>query len=249
VKVALVVNRVTTDININLSSVINAAHESANAGARLIIYPEAAITGLINNDDPAHDLPLGQPIPGPSTNALAKITKKRSIYLAIGILEMEGNKLYDSAVLFSPNGEIALKYRRINPQWHGRKADPNVYCQGNELKKVKTALGTFLFLICGDLFEDSLIAQFSKLKPDWLLFPFARCFNNGSYNQNLWDKAVKSEYLARARLAKTTTFMVNYIADIEVDGGSFGGAMAVSEKGEIIKEFPLGKSGILYVDL
>ena len=29
-------------------------------GEQLVVFPEAAVTGLISNDDPAHDLPLGQ---------------------------------------------------------------------------------------------------------------------------------------------------------------------------------------------
>jgi len=115
-KVALAVNRVTTDINANLISIVNTTHECANAGTDLIIYPEAAITGLINNDDPVHDLPMGQPIPGNVTDALTKIVREQKMYLATGILERESNKLYDSAILLIPDGQIALKYRRINLQ-------------------------------------------------------------------------------------------------------------------------------------
>jgi len=182
-KVALAVNRVTTDINANLISIVNTTHECANAGTDLIIYPEAAITGLINNDDPVHDLPMGQPIPGNVTDALTKIVREQKMYLATGILERESNKLYDSAILLIPDGQIALEYRRVNPQWHGRQAAPNTYCQGKELKKVNTAFGTVMFLICGDLFEDDLVAQVRNLQPDWLLFPFARCFDDLSYDQ------------------------------------------------------------------
>jgi hypothetical protein len=43
--------------------------------------------------------------------------------------------------------------------------------------------------------------------------------------------------------------MVNYLADRELDGGSFGGAMAVSPTGEIIGSLPIGKAGILYVEV
>lgn len=248
-KAALVVNRVTSDINANLASIINTASECADAEIDLIVYPEAAITGLINDDNVVHDLALGQSIPGPYTDALTKVTKEKSIYLATGILEREGKKLYDSAILLTPSGEIALKYRRINAQWYGKKADPNIYCQGSGLKKVNTPLGSFVFLICGDLFENDLIAQVRKLKPDWLLVPFSRCFDNGTYDQSRWDKEEKSEYIARVKLAGTTTFMVNYLADKDLDGGSFGGAMVVSANGEIVDEFPLGKKGILNVDL
>ncbi|MCK4445532.1 MAG: carbon-nitrogen hydrolase family protein [Candidatus Marinimicrobia bacterium] len=248
-KVALVVNRVTADIDANIESIVDIAYECADTGVDLIVYPEAAITGLINNDDSTHDLQLGQPIPGPVTNTLAKITQEHSIYLAIGVLERESNKLYDTAILLDPSGEIVLKYRRINPQWHGKQADPNVYCQGKELKKIKTALGTFMFLICGDLFEDNLVSQVRKLQPDWLLFPFSRCFADGTYDQARWDREEKPEYIKRVNLAETTTFIVNYIADKEIEGGSFGGAMVVLRTGKVIANLPIGMNGVLYVDL
>ena len=247
-KAALVVNRVLPDIDANLAAILNMANEAADAGTDLVVFPEAALTGLINNDEPSHDLPLGQVIPGPVTDVLARLTRERRIWLAIGLLEREGDRLYDSAVLLTPDGGIGLKYRRIQPQWHGRHADPSVYCQGTELPKVETQLGTFAFLICGDLFDDDLIQRVCNLRPDWLLFPFARRFRDRSYDQEQWDREEKPEYAQRVKLAGITTLMTNYVADRDFSG-SFGGAMVVSSDGTVMDSFPLGKSGILLVNL
>jgi len=90
---------------------------------------------------------------------LAGKTRERSIWLALGILERECQRLYDSAVLFTPDGEIGLKYRRITPEWHGRTADSRIYGQRTDISNVKTLLGAFAFLICGDLFDDELIQR------------------------------------------------------------------------------------------
>ena len=247
-KVALVVNRVTEDTHANLLSIMDNAHKAADRGADLVLYPEAALTGLINNDDPDHDLLLGEPIPGPLTDTLSKIAQERSIYISMGIIEREKSKLYDSAVLINPKGEIVLKYRRMDPHWHGELADPEVYRQGKELRKAKTTLGEFSYLICGDLFDDGLLNGLQRLQSDWLLFPFARFFEDRSYDQKRWDEEEKPEYIARVEQAGVTTFMVNYISEKD-SGGSFGGAMVVSSTGEIIEEFPIGIEGILYVDL
>jgi len=247
-KAALVVNPVLTDIDTNLATILNLANEAADTGAEVVVFPEAALTGLINNDEPAHDLLLGQPIPGPVTAVLAKLACERSIWLAIGLLEREGDKLYDSAVLFTPDGEIGLKYRRIHPKWHGGNADPSIYCQGTKLSKVETPLGTFAFLICGDLFDDELIQRVRNLRPDWLLFPFARRFRDRSYDQERWDREEKPEYAQRVKLAGITTLMTNYVSDRDFSG-SFGGAMVVSSNGNVVDSLPLGKPGILTVNL
>jgi len=248
-RAALIVHRVLAGADANLASIRKTLNQAADAGADLILFPEAALTGLTNNDDPAHDLPLGQAIPGPATQALSTDTRRRGIWLAIGLLERDGNRLYDSAVLIAPDGEIKLKYRRIQPQWHGRRADPSVYGQGAGLAKVGTPLGAFAFLICGDLFDDGLIRRARKLRPDWLLVPFARCFEDGAWNQARWDREELPAYAARVKLAGVTALLTNNLADKSMDMGAFGGAMAVTGDGTVIASLPLGRQGMLLVDL
>lgn len=248
-RVALAVNRVTEDIDANMASILKMASEAAEDGADLVLFPEAALTGLINDDDPDRDLSLGVEIPGPVTEALAGKTLEHGIWLAIGLLEREGSCLYDSAILLSPEGNIVLKHRRIQPQWHARDADPSVYRQGTELSKVETPLGSLAFMICGELFDDGLVSRVRELKPAWLLFPFARCFGDFSWDQQRWDKEELPEYVERVRLVGITAFMVNYLAGSIMNGGSFGGAMVVSGEGKVIASLPLGESGVLLVDI
>lgn len=248
-KAALIVNRVSSDINTNLTEILNLANKASDAGADLILFPEASLTGLINNDIPSRDLPLGQVIPGPITEELSQLTRKRGDWLAMGLLERDDDRLYDSAIMITPKGGIVLRYRRIQPQWHGKQADPSVYCQGTKLSNISTSFGSCSFMICGDLFDDELVRRLRRLQPDWLLVPFSRCFDDGSYDQERWDMEEKEEYIKRVRTVGVTTLLTNYLADKEMLGGSFGGAMVISGDGTVIDSFPLGKVGMLLVDL
>jgi len=248
-RAALVVNQVTRDGQSNLKSIVRWASKAADAGSNLVLFPEAALTGLVNNDDPSHDLPLGQTIPGPVTRQLANLARVRSLYLGLGLLERDGQRLYDSAILIGPQGDILLKYRRMQPQWHGREADPSVYCEGDELSSAETIFGRVVFLICGDLFDDATVQRLYDLKADWLLFPFARCFPAGVSAEDVWESAERQEYAKWAMLTKTTALMTNYFAEAELGGGAFGGAMVVSPCGEIVASLPVNKPGILLVDL
>lgn len=251
-KVALAVNRVTADIDANLKMISYMVNEAADNKADLVVFAEAALTGLINDDDPSHDLPLGQPIPGHVTDMLLELARERRVWLAIGMLEREGRSLYDSAVLLTPGGEIGLKYRRIQPQWHGRSADPSVYRQGTELTKAVTPLGNFAFLICGDLWDDELVRRTRNLRPDWLLYPFAR----SGLDEERWEKEEMPDYAQRVKLTGATTLMTSYLTDI-VDfqlkdweyERSLGSAMVVSSDGTMLDSLPPGKTGILLVDL
>ncbi len=247
-RAALIVNLVTSDREANLARIVSSAESAAAEGAELVVLPEAAATGLIIRDDLSHDLPLGQPIPGPLTDELGGFVRRARVHLAIGVLERAGDALYDSALLLDPAGEIVLHYRRIQPQWHGRAADPDVYREGDSVAGADTALGRFATIICGDLFDEDVLTQVRAVDPDWLLFPFARCFSDGSYDAARWESEEMPEYLAQIREAGRPTLMVNYLSEPELDG-YFGGAAVVSGGGRVIASLPIGRAGTLLVDL
>ncbi len=248
-KVALAVIKVTGDRDQNLGVMLEGIHEAARSKADLVVFGEAAPTGLINNDDPVHDLMVAEPVPGPTTNTLAQCAKDAGIYVASGVLEKAGDSLYDSAVLIDRCGDVVLKYRRISPGWHGPKADPSVYRHGEAIPWAETPLGSFAFVICGDLFDETLVERVRALNVDWLLFPFARCFDDGSYDQRRWDQEEKGEYTRYGAKTGAVCFMVNYLSERDLDGGSFGGAMVVGPDGSVLAEMPLGKPGLLLVDV
>jgi len=248
-RVACAANMVTADVAANLRRIEDMASDAAARGAKLVLYPETALTGLINTDNPAHDLPLGQTIPGPLTSRLAALARDLGLYLGLGLFEREGERLYDSAVLLGPEGDLALRHRRIHPGWTGPNADRDVYALGDDVPLALTALGSFAFLICGDMWDDSVVARCREHRPDYILYPFARCFPDGAWDQERWDREERAEYVRRAASTGATVLMVNYLAAPELEGGAFGGAMIVSPAGELIAELPLGREGLLVAEV
>lgn len=250
-RVALAVVRVSADPDANLDAVIRFANQAADRGAELVLFPEGVLTGLINNDDPGHDLPLGQAVPGPVTDAVGAVAANRGLWICFGLLEREEDRLYDTAVLIDDSGSLRLKYRRISPGWHGRSASPEVYREGTEMPVVSTPWGKLALLICGDLFDERAVARVRAAAPDWLLFPFARCFTGGGSSQVRWDVEEMPAYTERVRLAGVPALMVNYLADTVSlpEDQSFGGAFIVSPEGRLIAQKALGEDGLLVVDL
>ncbi len=62
----LAANRVLPDMDSNLAMIIAMANEAAGNHADLVVFPEAVVTGLVNNGNLSHDLALTQTIPGPA---------------------------------------------------------------------------------------------------------------------------------------------------------------------------------------
>ncbi|MCK5743308.1 MAG: carbon-nitrogen hydrolase family protein [Caldisericia bacterium] len=249
-KVALCAPRLTSDVSKNIETIEKMAVDASLQGVNVVIFPEATLTGLINNDDPEHDDPLCQEIPGEITNRLGKLCIKYNIWLALGLLEKDDGKFYDTAVLIKPDGSIALKYRRVQPHWHGHKADPEIYCQGTKFPKIQTPFGSVGFLICGDLFDEGVVSSFKNIDADWMFYLVAVSFEDNISNQKEWDTIVSFEYGKRVKMANTPALMVNYLVDKSIkDDDSYGGAFVISKDGEFLVSYPLGKEGMLIVDI
>jgi predicted amidohydrolase len=69
-------------------------------------FPENGVKGTV------HD--RSEPIPGPVTDALASKARKYNTYIIAGMLELDGDKTYDTAVLIDRQGRIAGKYRKTH---------------------------------------------------------------------------------------------------------------------------------------
>jgi N-carbamoylputrescine amidase len=248
-KAAVVAMKIEKPYVKNIEKVVRFIGRASEEGADLVLFPEACLTGLINKDDPEHDRELGITVPGETMDILCRAAERGHINVALGILEREGNSLYDSALFINREGKIALKYRRMSKGWHGRNADSNFYREGTEIGIYESDVGKVGFLICGDLFTDDIAKMAGELKMDYLLFPFARCFADAQCNQEKWDREEQKEYAERVKLTRTTTIMANYLGNIEDDDTSFGGAFVISGDGEVIASYPLDNEGILFCNI
>lgn len=125
-RAAVAVPNLVRDRRANLSAVVALARQARDNGADLVLFPEMALSGFLHDGVPAHDYQLAVEIGGEETDRLSGLARDCAIYLAIGLLERQGSHLYDSALLFGPDGRLLLVYRRISPAWHPRGVDPAV---------------------------------------------------------------------------------------------------------------------------
>jgi predicted amidohydrolase len=251
-RVALAVPRVVADCRINLATMQQMIAAAAHAGAQLIVFSEAAVTGFVNIGDPASDLALGQSIPGPATIALSQAAREQQIWVAFGLFERDGAQLHDTALLLASDGSIRLHYRRIDPHWHhwhSRVGSTLPYTQGTQLECIAAPIGTCAFLLCGDLFNATCQQRLARLQPDWLLFPMARGFDSEVADAAQWQAQDRYYYVQEAQKAKVNMLLVNQLADIEPRFHYFGGALVVSKHGAILAEHPLGQEGLLVADI
>lgn len=97
----------------NRDAVLARLRRAAERGARLVVFPECALTGY-GFDSRAQALEVAEPLPGPSTDALAKECAKLGVWAAFGLLESApGGKLFNACALVGPGG-LAASYRKLH---------------------------------------------------------------------------------------------------------------------------------------
>lgn len=95
----------------NLDLISKKLSEAVSQGNELVVFPELALTGVIETPEKAKA--LAEPIPGPSTKELIDLSMKLKAYLVVGLIEQDGESLYNAAVLIGPEG-IVGKYRKLH---------------------------------------------------------------------------------------------------------------------------------------
>jgi predicted amidohydrolase len=96
----------------NLARVIAKMEEAARVGAKLIVFPECALTGYcFTSREEAWT--LAETVPGPSTEKLAAAAKSLGVTAIVGMLEREGETLYNSAAVVDPQGVLGA-YRKMH---------------------------------------------------------------------------------------------------------------------------------------
>jgi len=96
----------------NTARALDFCREAHKVGARIVVFPECALTGYCFSDvDEA--LGVAEPVPGPTTQQLEKTCREFDILLLMGLVERHHGDCYNTAVLVGPDGVTGI-YRKIH---------------------------------------------------------------------------------------------------------------------------------------
>jgi len=224
----------------NLARAVARVAEAASQGCRLVVLPECLDLGWTHPSARA----LAQPIPGPHSDLLARAARDGGLFVAAGLVERAGDKLYNAAVLCDPSGQVLLVHRKINEL----DLAHDLYAIGDRLGVAHTPLGTLGVNICADNFADSLaIAHvLARMGAQVLLSPSAWAVDADHDNAatpygDLWRKA----YQEIARLYDLYVIGVSNVGWLTAGPWKgrkvIGCSLAVGPGGKILAEGPYGE--------
>ena len=110
----------------NLERILSRLEEAATAGAKLVVFPECALSGycFVSREEAA---PTAEEVPGPSTEKILAAAKALDCTVVVGLLERVGDQIFNSAVVIAPQGILGV-YRKlhlpcIGVDWHTAPGD------------------------------------------------------------------------------------------------------------------------------
>jgi nitrilase len=135
--------------------------DAARRGARLLVFPEAFVSGYPRGLDFGSRVGSRTPegredfrrywesavdIPGPATDFLANVARENAVELVIGVIERDGGTLYCTAAFFGPEGTVRGKHRKLMPTAAERLVWG--FGDGSTLPVFETPIGRIGAVIC-----------------------------------------------------------------------------------------------------
>jgi predicted amidohydrolase len=111
----------------NLARMVRVLEETAASGAKLTVFPEAALTGYcFDSLDEAR--PHAEPVPGPSTRRMSDVCRKLGCFAVYGLLELataqqeprppdSSECIFNTCVLVAPTASLRRIAKSICRFW------------------------------------------------------------------------------------------------------------------------------------
>jgi N-carbamoylputrescine amidase len=99
----------------NLAQAIEMTREAAARGANVVCLPELFRTQYFCQREDADLFDLAEPVPGPTTKALAEVARAATIVVIASVFEKRAAGVYhNTAVVLGPDGAVRGMYRKMH---------------------------------------------------------------------------------------------------------------------------------------
>jgi predicted amidohydrolase len=214
--------RPSPSLNDNLEFYSRLCEAACARRPQLIVLPEIALQWRT----PGHPLDLAVPAPGPETDVFAAIARRHRVRILLGLLERDGDAVFNSAILISPTGVIDGMYRKVHLAVGGESSSGIL--PGDGFPVFATELGALGCNIC----MDSSAAESSRMiglnGADFLLLPIM-----GDHRASRWTPGRPTFHESRWKAIMRTRAMDNQLCLVVARNESHGSCI-VDRKGDIL---------------
>lgn len=174
-KVALIQQAKTADIEQNKQDLATAVRAAAKDGAQLVVLQELHNSLYFCQVEDTNNFDLAEPIPGPSTEFYSKIAAECGVVLVTSLFERRAAGLYhNTAVVFEKNGSIAGQYRKMHIPDDPAYYEKFYFTPGDlGFNPIQTSVGTLGVQVCWDQWYPEGARLMALRGAELLIYPTA----------------------------------------------------------------------------
>lgn len=253
--IALIQKQVESDNpQINLADFLDDVFHAVKNGANIICVSELFSNPYFCQHNDEKILKLAEPIPGPVTETLSHAAKSNKIYLIASVYELAGNQRYNTALAFSPEGKIILKYRKIHiPDDPRNHYSEKFYFAPGDLgyPVVDTPYGKIGVLVCFDQWFPEAARQLALKGAEIIFYPTAIGWPNSERDMEI-GQAERQAWITmqRAHAIANGVFVAACNRVGHEDKIQFWGTSFIADPmGRILHQSPSDKEDVTCVKL
>lgn len=246
-EIALVQQFLPSDPHHALQKGLNAIKEAANAGADLVLFPELSFTPFYPRI-PASEreeevLDLAEPIPGPTTEAIAEVAEQFGVVVVYNLLERDGDQTFDTSPVIDADGSLLGVTRMMHITDFEHFHEQGYYAPGDTGAPVyDTSVGRLGVAICYDRHYPEYMRALAMKDAEIVAVPQAGIAGE-------WpDGMFKAELRVAAFQNGFFTALANRVGQ-EGDMPFAGGSFVTDPFGRLVAEAPTGSATILLASI
>ena len=174
-KVGIVQQSNTADIEQNKASLRAGIERCAEQGAQLVVLQELHNSLYFCQTENTDLFDLAEPIPGPSTDFYSAIARDCGVVLVTSLFERRAPGLYhNTAVVFDSDGSMAGKYRKMHIPDDPAYYEKFYFTPGDlGFEPINTSLGKLGVLVCWDQWYPEAARLMALRGAELLIYPTA----------------------------------------------------------------------------
>ena len=253
--IGLVQMRMGSDPTANLDRAVSRIREAARRGARVVCLPELFRTPYFCQREDAALFDLAEPIPGPTSDALAKVARELGVVVVASLFERRAAGVYhNTAVVLDADGTERGRYRKMHIPDDPLYYEKFYFTPGDlGFRAFDTSVGKLGTLVCWDQWYPEAARLTALAGADVLFYPTAIGWHPsekaeyGAAQVNAWQVMQRAHAIANGVYVAA----VNRVGhEGSADGGiEFWGTSFVSDPfGVVIAEAPRDDEAVLVVE-